>query len=177
MRIVFRISATADVRLYHERTERTQEHVRVAPVLLEEILGACLDELIQIEVTVVVGVYRLEVVLGERRVQPDDLQVLIVVALAHQIVIVHALNAMWKSTRVYAEVHLHVVVNLRHLQLRNPVHELLPRDCGGVAAAQHAHVLVSHLQMIYDHQRQLRQECVQPPGNSLGGKLSRASRT
>ena len=149
MRIVFRISATADVRLF----DRTPEQVvRAALALREEKVGARLDEFIQTDVPVVVGVYRLEGGRGERRVQPEDLEELPVFALVDQVIVVgvDAVEEERERSRQHV-LHRRVVDELRHR-----LHELFLLD--GVAAAQHAQVLVPHLQMIYDHQRQLRHE-------------------
>ena len=112
MRIVFRISATADVRLF----ERTPEHgIGAALVLREDKVGARLNELVQNDVAVVVGVYRLEGGRGEQRVQPEDLEELPVFALVYQVIFV------------------------------------------GVDAVEEER---ERSQIIHDHQRRLRQECV-----------------
>ena len=150
-RIVFRISATADVRLF----ERTPEHgIGAALVLREDKVGARLNELVQNDVAVVVGVYRREGGRGEQRVQPEDLEELPVFALVDQVVVVGVDAVEEERERSRQHVHHRRVVH----ELCHRLHEPLLLDCCGRAVAQLAQVLVPHLQMIHDHQRQSRQE-------------------
>ena len=117
-----------------------EERVGTVLVLLQEEGGSGLDELVQADVAVVVRVDRLEGRRRQGRVEAEDLEELLVLRLVNQVVVV-GVDAVEEERQRALEHALHRrVVD----QLRHRLDEL--RQLDGVAAAQHAQVLVPHLQ-------------------------------